>query len=272
MRWKLVVLALLVPAVATSCRIPREPPATLLLTGSSTVAPLAAEIARQFEVDHPGVRVDVQTGGSGKGIQDARAGVADIGMASRDLLDDESDLTAHPIAADGVGIVVHRSNPIRELTRQQMIDIYTGKITNWHDVGGPGREIIVVHKAEGRATLEVFLKHFELANSQVKAAVIVGDNEQGIKTVAGAGGAIGYVSIGTAEADIQQGVSIKLLPLNGVAATTAHVADGSYPMKRTLNLVTGLKSSALAKGFIEFAQSPAVDDIIEAQHFVPLVH
>jgi phosphate transport system substrate-binding protein len=125
----------------------------LILTGSSTVAPLAAEIAVRFETRHPGVRIDVQTGGSGKGIADARSGVADIGMASRGLKDGESDLTAHQIAADGVCLIVHQSNPITELTDEQVVGIYTGQINNWSELGGPDRPIVVVHKAEGRATL-----------------------------------------------------------------------------------------------------------------------
>ena len=90
----------------------------LLVTGSSTVAPLVSEIAKRFEELHPGVRVDVQTGGSGKGIADARVGVADIGMASRALEDDESDLVAHKIAADGVGLIVHETNSDQDVDAQ----------------------------------------------------------------------------------------------------------------------------------------------------------
>ena len=210
----------------------------LMVTGSSTVAPLVSEIAKRFEEIHPGVRVDVQTGGSGKGIADARIGVADIGMASRALKNDESDLVSHQIAADGVGLIVHQSNVIKTLTPEQVIAIYSDEINDWKDVGGKDKEITVVHKAEGRATLEVFLKHFKIENPSVKPDVIVGDNEHGVKTVAGSKGAIGYVSIGAAEADMQQGIPIRLLPLDGVEATTANVANGKFPMSRPLNLVT----------------------------------
>src|SRR5690554_2512410 len=89
---------------------PDELSGRLTLTGSSTVAPLVTEIAKRFEQRHPGVRIDVQTGGTGKGIADVRRGVADIAMASRPLASDEADLTAHRIAADGVGLIVHKSN------------------------------------------------------------------------------------------------------------------------------------------------------------------
>lgn len=242
----------------------------LTLTGSSTVAPLVSEIARRFEKLHPQVRIDVQTGGSGKGIADVRMGVADIGMASRLLKSDEEDLTAHQIAADGVGLIVHSRNKIDELTKEQVIGIYTDQINNWKDVSGEEREITVVHKAEGRATLEVFLQHFTIENPTVKADVIVGENEHAVKTVAGTEGAIGYVSIGTAEADIKAGVPIRLLPLEGIEANTANVASGEFPMSRPLNLVTKESPSALAEAFIHYCQSSAVHDLVASQYFVPI--
>ncbi|TWT93540.1 phosphate ABC transporter substrate-binding protein [Neorhodopirellula pilleata] len=242
----------------------------LTITGSSTVAPLVTEIAKRFEKQHPSVRIDVQTGGSGKGIADVRLSVADIGMASRALGSDESDLTAHRLAADGVGLIVHASNPIVELTQEQIIAIYTDQTNDWGDVGGDNDKIIVVHKAEGRATLEVFLEHFGIENPAVKSDVIVGENEHAIKTVAGAPGAIGYVSIGTAEADRELGVPIKLLRLGGVEASTATVASGAFPMSRPLNLITTDSPIPLASEFIRFCQSPDVHDLVRSQYFVPI--
>lgn len=244
----------------------------LVLTGSSTVAPLAAEIGKRFEKAHPGVRVDVQTGGSSRGIADAKSGLADIGMASRALKAEESDLKSFTIAMDGIGLIVHRDNPVKALTDQQIIGIYTGKITNWREVGGQDARITVVNKAEGRSTLELFLHHYQLKNSDIKAHVVIGDNQQGIKTVAGNPGAIGYVSIGTAEFDAGNGVPIKLLPMNGVAATVENVRNGSFPLSRPLNLVTKYVPMGLSKQFIDFARSKAVDDIVESQYFVPLAH
>lgn len=242
----------------------------LTLTGSSTVAPLVTEIAKRFEERHPGVRIDVQTGGSGKGIADARMGVAEIGMASRALQPDEADLTAHPIAADGVGVVVHQANSVENLSQTQLIEIYTGHTQNWRELGGEDREITVVHKAEGRATLEIFLTHLGIENPSVKADVIVGDNEHAVKTVAGSKGAIGYVSIGTAEANIEAGVPIRLLPLGGVEASTANVARGEFPMSRPLNLVTTASPPLLAVEFIRFCQSPDIHDLVKANYFVPV--
>ena len=242
----------------------------LILTGSSTVAPLVGEIARRFETMNPAVRIDVQTGGSSRGINDTRKGTADIGMVSRALKLDEIDLHAFTIALDGISIILHANNRVTTLNKQQIVDIYTGKITNWKSVGGADARITVVNKAEGRSTLELFLHYLELKNSQIKPHAIIGDNPQGIKTVAGNPNAIGYVSIGAAEYEAKRGVPIKLLPLDGVDATIANVRNGTFPLSRPLNLITSREPQGLARRFIEFARSLQTHDLVEAQYFVPV--
>lgn len=242
----------------------------LVITGSSTVAPLAAEIAKRFEEKNPGKRIDVQSGGSSRGISDARSGLADIGMVSRALRSDEADLKAFAIARDGVSLILHRDNVVSALSDQQIVDIYTGKITDWAQVGGKVGRITVVNKAEGRSTLELFLHHFKFKASDIKAQVVIGDNQQGIKTVAGNPGAIGYVSIGTAEFEVGAGTPIKLLGMAGVAASVENVRNGSFPLARPLNLVTSAEPQGLAKAFIDFVQSADVQDLVEEQYFVPL--
>ncbi|MDP3744839.1 MAG: phosphate ABC transporter substrate-binding protein [Methylotenera sp.] len=244
----------------------------IVLTGSSTIAPLAAEIGKRFEKLNPDARVDVQSGGSSRGVNDARSGLADIGMASRTLKAEENNLKSFTIALDGIGVVLHKDNPVKTLTDRQVIDIYTGKINNWKDVGGKDARITVVNKAEGRSTLELFLHYYQLKNSDIKPQVVIGDNQQGIKTVAGNRSAIGYVSVGTAEFEAGNGTPIKLLPLNGIAASVENVRNGSFPLSRPLNLVTKTAPQGLAKQFMDFASSKAVYDLIEAQYFVPLAH
>ena len=241
----------------------------LVLTGSSTIAPLAAELGKRFEKLNPGVRVDVQSGGSSRGVNDVRSGLADIGMASRALKAEEKDLKSFTIALDGVGIILHSSNPVKALTDQQIIDIYTGKISNWREVGGKDGRITVVNKAGGRSTLELFLHYFKLKDSEINAHVVIGDNQQGIKTVAGNPGAIGYVSIGTAEFEAESGTPIRLLSLAGVAASGENVRNGSFPLARPLNLITKTEPVGLAKKFIEFSRSKEVNDLVQAQYFVP---
>jgi phosphate transport system substrate-binding protein len=240
----------------------------LTLTGSSTIAPLALEIAKRFEKLHRGVRIDVQTGGSSRGLNDTRSGVAHIGLASRALKANESDLQAHTIALDGISIIVHRSNSLLALSDQQIRDIYSGRLRDWASLGGRPGAITVVNKAEGRSTLDLFLAYFQLKNSEIKPHIVIGDNQQGVKSVAANPGAIGYVSIGTAAVEAQLGTAIRLLPMAGVAPTVEAVRLGRFPLSRPLNLVTKGKPGELAQRFISFAQSSAVADLVEAQFFV----
>ncbi len=245
---------------------------TIVLTGASTVAPLMAEIGKRFEETHPNVRIDVQTGGSSRGVRDARAGLADIGMVSRPLTDSERDLTAFTLAYDGVAFILHKSNPVQTLTRQQIIDIFTGKVRDWSEIG-PGRGTIVVeNKAEGRSTLELFLTHFDIKSSDVKAAVVVGDNQEAIKVIAGNPLAIGYVSIGSAVTEAGLGVPIKPLPMDGVEATIDAVKQKRFPLVRDLNLVVRKPPEGVVKEFIAYAQSDQVTDLVKDLYYVPVGH
>lgn len=264
----------LVMAVAFSSMSCQESPAAnqpktkLIITGSSTLAPLVMEIGKRFEAQHSGMRIDVQTGGSSRGIADIRQGLADIGMVSRQLNEREQDLFGTVIAHDGIGLIVHQSNPVSALDEAQVIGIYRGEIINWKDVGGVEAPITVVHKADGRATLDVFLKHFNLSHSRVKAHAIIGDNEQGIKTVAGNPNAIAYVSIGIAEYDTAHQVPIKLLSLGEIPASIQTLQEGRFPLSRPLSLVTTTIPHGVISDFIHFAQSPKVYDLITNHYFV----
>lgn len=267
MRFSLALLSL-----CLSFAVSAADPGKLSLTGSSTIAPLALDLGKRFEKLNPGVRVDVQAGGSSRGITDARSGLADIGMVSRALKPEEADLTSYVVALDGITVILHKSNPVKALSNEQIIAIYTGQIRNWKALGGKDLPITVVNKAEGRSTLELFLHYFKLKAPDVKAQVVIGDNQQGVKTVAGNPGAIGYVSIGTAEYEAEDGTPIKLLPIQGIAATVANVRNRSFPLSRPLNLVTNAPATGLSKRFIDFAQSREVYDLIQDQFFVPVAH
>ncbi len=246
-----------------------QPLTTLSVTGSSTMAPLVAAIGKRFEALHPGIRVDIQTGGSSRGVADTRSGLAHIGMVSRALhAQEQRDLIGTFIARDGIGLMVHRTNPVDTLTTQQVIDLYTGHTTNWRSVSAMDAPVVVVNKAAGRATLELFLSYFHLTHSQIQADVIIGDNEQGMKVVAGNPHAIGYVSMGSAEYSIRHGVPIKLLPLDTapVSSATAH----RFAISRPLTLVTTQRPPALARAFIAFAASSHAHDLVATHSFVPL--
>lgn len=276
-RWTTVLLMLASSLALTACSGQTDVAAEqgqfsgrLILSGSSTIAPLAGEIGKRFESLHPGVRIDVQSGGSSRGIADVRRGTADIGMASRALKPEESDLVAQTIALDGVAVILHRDNPVAALSKAEVVAIYTGKTGNWSRVGGVDAPITVVTKAEGRSTLELFLGHFRLAAEAIRPSIIIGDNLQGILTVTGDPHAIGYVSIGTAEHEASSGRAIKLLAMDGITPTVANVRNGSFPLSRQLNLVTHGPAPPLAQAFIDYAASSAVADVVEARYFVPI--
>ncbi len=262
-RFTSISLPLFTALLLSACSQPDRQ--QLTITGSSTIAPVASELARIFEQMNPDVRIDVQTGGSSRGLADARNGLADIGMVSKAVK--ETDVVATLLARDGLAVIAHKSNPVAALSSTQIVQIYRGELEQWP---GSNLPISVVHKADGRSTQEVFLKHFKLQPREIKASVIVGDNEQGIKTVAGTPGAIGYVSIGAAQYSSDNDVPIKLLPLGGVTATVENVQNGSYPLARELNWVTRDMPTGLAAEFIEFATTNTGSEIIRGLYFVPV--
>lgn len=245
---------------------------SLIITGSSTVAPLVADAAKRFEESHPDYRIDVQTGGSSRGIADAGSGLAAMGIASRALKPEEieSGLTQHRIAMDGVCVIVHKDNPVSGFDKQQLIDIYTGKVSDWKDVGGTPGEIVVANKAEGRATLEVFLEYTGLDSADIHADVVVGENQQAIKTVAGNPNAIGYVSVGHAASEAAAGTPIKPVSCDGVPATTEAVARGDFPITRPLQIITKGELSPAAKAFLDYLKSAEINDLIESHLYVPV--
>lgn len=245
------------------------PAGILLLTGSSTMTPLMTAIGRRFEGLHPGVRVEVQPGGSGRGIADTRQGKADIGMASHALTDKEGDLYGFPIARDGICLIVHRDNPVRALSDRQVADIYTGRIVNWQKVGGRNAPVAVLNAREGYGSVDLFTKYFNLSYDAIKARQLVGDNQTRIRAISDNPSAIVYVSVGEAERKAQAGAPIRLLPVGGVAATSKNIRSGNFPISRPLTLVTKNLPSGLAKEFIEFSLSSQVSDLILAHDFVP---
>ena len=267
-RW-LVVCGLLGGCMVAGCRPPEQHLRNLVLTGSAGMLPLVRDIGQRFESAHPGVRVDVQAGGSARGVSDVRQGLADIGMVARALKPDEAMLYATPIALDAVCIIVNRANPVEALSDDQIVRIYTRGVSNWKEVGGPDLPIVLIHMTEGRALLDLFLDHFKLRSTQIRADALIQDSEQGLQAVASRPGAIAYVSCSRAQA-ASASLPIRSLPSGGVEPTTEHVRSGVYPLARPLQLVTRETPRGLAAEFIDFARSNAVHDLIQKHHFIPL--
>jgi len=239
------------------------------MSGSSTVAPVMIEIVRLFEQGGDKPRVFVETGGSSRGITDLRKGLTDIAMVSRSLKASESDLVAHTVARDGIAVLVNANNPVSELSTENLKAIFTGKISNWQDVGGNDREIFVVSKGEGSATSVVLNEYLDISADQVSGDIVAAANAHMIKTLSLTPDGIGYVSIGAASVDIALGVPVKLIPLGQIPATLENVSNGSYKATRPLNLVTGSTGTKSVLDLIEFSTSAASSDSIRRLAYSP---
>jgi phosphate transport system substrate-binding protein len=242
-----------------------------LITGSSTIHPILQAVAEDLHAADPALRIDVETGGTSRGIQDARARQCDIGMASRELTPEESQgLRVERIAYDGVAMIVNARNPLRSLNGEQVLGIYRGTVRDWSELGAGEGEIYVVNKAEGRATLTVFLEHFELKNSDIRADAVVGDNAQGVRMVTGNPLAIAYVSIGEALAAVERGEPLHLVALDGVVPSKETVADGTYPLRRNLNLLFPGEPDAVGRQILAHLGSDRGREILVGLGFTPL--
>lgn len=251
-------------------RAARPAAAKLVITGSSTLAPLIADLARRYQAEHPGTAITVEAGGSGRGVADARAGRADIGMVSRALtLDENKDLFAITLARDSVAFVVHRDNPVRSIAREQVCAILQGKATNWKALGGPDAPIRVLTRSTGHSTLDIVAEYCGIKPGAIAAQRAAGDNPEALQGVLDDAHTFTFISFGFALAAEARGKAIRLLALDGVAANAAELRSGRYPLARQLNLVTKSVPAGAALSFIEYLRSTAVRAAIEEHDFVP---
>lgn len=243
----------------------------LVITGSAAMAPLMKAIAGRFEALHPGVQIDVQGGGSLRGLDDVRRGRSDVGMVSRPPGTGDEGLHWYAVAKDGVALIVHRDNPVNALDDGQVTAIYTGRIARWPPLGGREGRITVISREEGSGMLNTFLDHFRLTVAELKASTITAQDEQVIADVANNPDAIGYVSLGAAVNAAGQGAAIKLLAAGRTAATMGNLRNGAYPLVVVHHLVTRAPPQGIARMLIGFARSKQVQDLIRQQDLVPAI-
>ncbi|MCD4842149.1 MAG: phosphate ABC transporter substrate-binding protein [Methanosarcinales archaeon] len=242
----------------------------LQIAGSTTVLPVAEECARVFMEKHPGSRIFVSGGGSSHGVQAVADGTVDIGCASRDLKSSETDahrdLVTHAVAKDGVAVIVHQSNPVTDLTIEQLQGIYTGTITNWKDVGGTDSEIMVVTREEGSGTRDCFE---QAVMKPIKAeitdhGIIQDSNGKTRTTVAGSAQAIGFLSLGYVNDEV------KAVRLDGIMPSEESIVDGSYAISRALWMITNGNPDSSEQAFLDFVLGYGGQKIVENVHFIPV--
>ena len=241
---------------------------TLSLAGSTTVQPIASAAAEEFMAMHDEVLVTVQGGGSGTGVTQVGQGTVDIGNASREVKSSEMetypDIVPTAVAADGIAVVVNPSNPVSTLTKQQVSDIFTGAITNWSQVGGNDREIVVVVREDGSGTRATFEELVHKGVDSVSSALQKPSNGAAKTTVSQTPYAIGYVGLGYVDD------SVKTVGVDGVSASEETIKDGSYPISRFLYMITDGEPSGLAKAFIDFVLSAEGQQLVSEEGFIPL--
>lgn len=236
----------------------------LKLSGSTSVQPLAEELAQAFMAEHPRVRITVTGGGSGVGVKDAAEGRVHLGNVSRERKDtDPPELVWTTIAKDAVAVVVHPTNPVKELTKEQIKKIFTGQIVNWKDVGGPDAPIIVHSRTVPSGTYDFFVEAFLDKEAVVKTAKQHASNGLVRQAVASDKNGIGFISLGYVDA------TVKALKVDGVEPTIANARSGKYKYVRPFNMVTKGKPTGLAKEFLDFILSPEGQKIV-AKEYLPV--
>lgn len=238
------------------------------IAGGTAHLPVMQDAARQIMTRNSHIVITVAGGGSGVGVQKVGEGLVDIGNTGRSVSQKElakyPELISFPFAVDGVAVVVHPSNPIANLTSSQIQDIFSGKITNWQQLGGTDGSIHIYSRDEASGTREVFWKKCLAKGIVAEHANIVPSNGAMKVAISRDVNAIGYVSIGHIDA------SVKAPLFNGVAATQQNAIDGSYAIIRKLYMNTNGQPSPLVQAFIAYVLGDESGSSIQRHGYIPL--
>ncbi|MDI6893710.1 MAG: phosphate ABC transporter substrate-binding protein [Bacillota bacterium] len=236
---------------------------TVTLAGSTSVQPFAELLAEVFMSRHPEISVNVQGGGSSAGIEAALSGAADIGMSSRHLLPaEQAQLRPVLIAQDAVAVVVHPSNPVRGLTRDQARDIFAGRIRNWSQVGGPPSAIHVILREEGSGTRASFEEMIMEGSDPDPRALVQDSNGAVRETVAHDPGAIGYISLGLVDERVRP------VSIDGMTPSVPAVLEGRYQLVRPFLFVLKGEPREPALLFLDFVLGPG-QAILREEGLIP---
>lgn len=247
----------------------------LTLDGSTTVGPIAKAFAEYMMRENGAINITVSESGSGNGAKALLNGTCDIANLSRHLKDSEKEAmtakgikpVAHVAAFDALPVVVHPSNKVGALTIEQIKDIYTGKITNWKEVGGFDRSIVVISRDTNSGTYETFAELVLGKDGKVvQSAEYTGSNGAVRQRVQKTDGAIGYIGIGFIDD------TVKVLTVNGIAPSVETVLDKTYPICRELFMFTNGEPAAdsLTGRFLGLISSKEGAEMVEEIGFVPV--
>jgi phosphate transport system substrate-binding protein len=244
----------------------------LTIAGSTSVAPYVEALAKLFMAKNPGVKITIESIGSGMGIEAAMQGTAAIGMSSRELKDEEKSLKEYELCLDGIAIITSQSNPIKGLTKAQARDIFLGKITDWKAVGGNAGKINLYTRESTSGTRGAFeelvlgkdSKGAQLVIDEEIYAAVMNSTGQLAQAVSGDKNAIGYISLGTVAS-----YKVNALSIDSVGATMENLAKGTYKIARPFLLLTKGDAKEPAKSFLEYClTSKEAKDYLRSKSFI----
>ncbi len=240
---------------------------TVNTNGSTSMEDVMGSLKEAFEAENPDVTIQYTGSGSGAGITGAQEGTCDIGLASRDLKEDETGVHQITVAKDGIAIIVNPENPVSDLTIEQIAALATGEIANWADVGGNDAEVVFMGREAGSGTRD----GFESITGTEDACDYQNEYTSTGEVVAGVAAnpnAIGYASLSAVEGD----TTVKVLTVGGVAPSEATVLDGTYEIQRNFNFIISdsKELSPAAQAFVDWATSTAASDLIAGAGAVPV--
>ena len=243
----------------------------IVIDGSTTVGPIAKAFAEYYMSLNKDVNITVSESGSGNGAKSLINSTCDVADMSRFMKDKEFKAAAeknvkptfHVVALDGLPILVHPANPVKQLTVEQVRNIYMGKITNWNQVGGPDKMIIVVVREEGSGTRAAFEELVMGKEAQITdAAILLPSNGAVRTTVSTTPDAVGFLSFGYLDE------SVKALKVGGISPTAANASNGTYPVVRPLNMMTKGAPSAAVKAWFDYILSADGQAIVADEGYI----
>lgn len=263
----LVFALLLTIAVLVACgKTSGTDKKTVSTDGSTSMEKMIGSLGEAYEQKDNAVKVTYNPTGSSSGITSVLEGRSDIGLSSRTLNEEEkkSGLIEKTVAYDGIAIIVNRENGIDNLSKEQISDIFTGKIKNWNEVGGMDKEIVLIGREAGSGTRDGF-ESITGTKDTCKYRQELSSTGDVITTVSGNDAAIGYASL----ASIKE--SVKVLNVDEVIPTEKSILDGSYGIQRPFVIVTNgnKKASGAAEKFLEYVFSEKAYPIIKSAGVVP---
>lgn len=241
---------------------------TLNIAGGTAHIPVMKAAARAIMTANPDIRITVTGGGSGVGVQQVGEGLVDIGNTGRALKDSEIEkygLKSFPFAIDGVAVVVHTSNAVSALTKDQLIKIFSGEITNWKEVGGADAVITLYVREDGSGTRETFEER-ALDKAIPTSKSNVANSNGAMKTMVSQDkDSIGYVSIGHLDS------KLKGIVIDGMEPTQKNAQDGTYTVTRLLYMNTKGEPEGLLRLFIDYLNSDDGKGFISEAGYIPVV-